>query len=144
MAFEEIISTITLEAGADLSAKQFTFVKANSSGQAVAAAAAGEPVVGVLQNKPSAAGRDASIAVGGVCKVSANEAISEGDLIATSADGQAAVATKSTVDTSDTGAASDPVVGSYVIGIALTSASAADEIVSVLLTHAGAVATTDA
>lgn len=143
MATSEKLITVSRVAAADLSAKQYTFVKVNGDGQAAAAAAAGEPVFGVLQNDPGL-GQEATIAVGGISKVKADGVINEGDLIKTSADGQAAVAVKATVNTGDTGAASDPVVGSYVIGMAVSAAAAAGEVVSVLITHAGAVATTDA
>jgi hypothetical protein len=57
----------TLLAGADLSAKQYTFVVANSSSQVVSATAAGD-VLGVLQNAP-VAGAAAQVMTGGVSKV---------------------------------------------------------------------------
>lgn len=143
MATQEALVSVSRVAAADLSAKQYTFVKVDGDGKAAAASAAGEPVFGVLQNDPGT-GEEATVAVGGISKVKADGVINEGDLIATSADGQAAVATKATVNTADAGVAADAVSGSYVIGIAVSAAAAAGEVVSVLLTHAGAVATTNA
>lgn len=143
MAVDGILTSWSYVAGADLSAKQYTFVKLDADGQAVPASAAGEFVVGAVQNDPGL-GQEATVAVYGITKVQADGAINEGDLIKTSVDGQAAVATKATTNTADAGVAADALVGSYVVGVALSSAAAAGEIVSVLLTHAGAVATTDA
>jgi hypothetical protein len=133
----------TLEASADLSANRYQFVTVNSSGQ-VAVAAAGDPAIGVLQNKPAAAGRSATVRVLGVSKVKAGAALTKGDQVASNASGKAVTATKATVNTSDTGVASDPVIASNVLGIALESAAAADEVISVLLLHSGAAPTTEA
>jgi len=79
---------ITLEAAADLSAKQYHFVKVDSNGKAAACAALTDVPVGVLQNDPTA-GQTAEIVVVGVSKVSSDAALNEGDLIGPSADGQA-------------------------------------------------------
>src|ERR1043165_6933501 len=56
-----------IEAGADLSAKQYYCVKLNSSGKAVLASVAGESVVGILNNKPTS-GVAAQIMAQGVSK----------------------------------------------------------------------------
>lgn len=143
-AYEQPGFSITREAAADLSAKQFTFVKVNSAGRAAAASAAGEVVIGVLTNKPTALGHAATIVVSGIIRVVADEAIDEGDLIKTSADGQAAVAVKGSTNTGDAGGATDPLVGSYVVGVAVSPAANAGEICSVLLLHMGVIATTAA
>jgi hypothetical protein len=63
--------TITIPAGADLSALEYCFVKQNNSGQAIVGTA-GDDALGVLQGQgapalPSAAGQNASVAVSGVC-----------------------------------------------------------------------------
>ena len=68
---------VTLVAGADLSAKQYTFVKLDSSGQAVAAAAATDIPIGVLQNAPTS-GQEAEVLVVGGTKIVAGAAIAEG------------------------------------------------------------------
>lgn len=133
---------ITLLAAADLSAKQFHFVKVDSNGKA-AVAGLGEAAIGVLQNNPGD-GQAATIRISGKSKVVADAAITAGALLKSSADGQAATATASTVNTSDAGAASDPLVGSHVIGVATSTAAAAAEVIDMLITHAGAVPTTAA
>jgi hypothetical protein len=55
---------VTLVAGADLSAKQYNFVKLNSSGQAIAIAAITDVPVGVLQNAPTS-GQEAEVLISG-------------------------------------------------------------------------------
>ena len=79
---------MTFEAAADLSAKQYHFVEF-SSGQVNACNALTDVPLGVLQNKPSAQGRPAEVLVMGVTKVNSDAALSQGDLIGPSADGQA-------------------------------------------------------
>lgn len=138
MAYEIPVFDIgTLVAGADLSAAQYRFVKTDANGQVVLAGA-GEPVTGVLQNKP-AAGQAAQVRIYGVTKVVAGGAVGEGTLVAADASAKAVAATVTTADTT-TGA----LTGSHVAGIALGSAGAADEIVSVALLPMGAVPGTSA
>lgn len=134
---------ITLIAAADLSAKQYRFVKVDANGQAALASAAGEVCVGVLQNKPTS-GQAATVRIFGVSKVVANAAVSAGALIKTSSDGEADTASKLTTNTSDAGAGADAGIGSDVLGIALVAAANAGEIIPVLLQQRGGVATTAA
>ena len=61
----------TFVAGADLSSSQYKFVKLNSSGQAVAVAAATDVPIGVLQNNP-ASGAEASVVIVGGTKLVAS------------------------------------------------------------------------
>jgi hypothetical protein len=75
---------VSLVAGADLSTKQYTFVKLDSSGQAVAAAAATDIPIGVLQNAPTS-GQEAEVLIVGGTKIVAGAAIGEGALVGTSA-----------------------------------------------------------
>lgn len=89
MAYEIPGFSITLVAGADLSAAQFKFVKLNSSGQAIVCAAVTDIPVGILQNKPTS-GREATIMVSGVSKVQGDADLTKGDQVGTSADGQCA------------------------------------------------------
>lgn len=95
MAIEMPVYAKTFEAGEDLSAKQFRFVKFNGT-----AGATGQPQVvvctgatdipcGVLQNKPVVVGEAAHVFIVGESKVDADAALSIGDFIGTSADGQA-------------------------------------------------------
>ncbi len=125
MAFEQNLHTFTRPANADLSAAQYKLVKlANSSGVARAAlvAAATDDAVGVLQNAPDAAGREATIAFGGVSKVMAGAAITAGASLTADASGRV-VATSQATD--------------VIVGKALESAGAAGDIIPVLLTLQG-------
>lgn len=112
--------TITLEAAADLSAKQYYFVKVDANGKAAICAAATDKPIGVLQNDPTA-GQTASIVVVGVTKVSSDAALNEGDLIGTSADAQADAKTPGT-DTTN-----------YVVGQMMTATGAAGVIGTALV-----------
>lgn len=80
----------TFVAGADLSAKQYHFVKLESDGEIVACSGITDRPIGVLQNDP-VAGQEAEVVITGITKVIADEALAAGDVIATSADGQAQV-----------------------------------------------------
>lgn len=91
MATENAMQTVSFVAGADLSTHQFKFVKLNSSGQVVLASAAGEAVVGVLQDNPIA-GQPAQVCIGGQCKVRMGGAVATGSALATTAAGVGAVA----------------------------------------------------
>lgn len=68
MSFEANKNCITREAGADLSSNQYHFVSVSADGQ-VDGTGDGEVALGVLKNKPNAAGRAASIQVSGITKV---------------------------------------------------------------------------
>ena len=78
----------SLEAGADLSAGQYRFVKLDANGLAVLCAAITDKPVGVLQNDPRL-GEEATIMATGITKMSADSAVAIGDEVGTSADGQA-------------------------------------------------------
>lgn len=111
---------VTLVAGGDLSTKQYTFVKLNSSGEAVAAAGATDIPIGVLQNKPTA-GQEAEVVVVGGTKIVAGAAIGEGALVGTSAAGKA-VALVAGTDTTK-----------YVVGTLLTESAADGNIVTAVV-----------
>lgn len=83
---------LSLIAGGDLSGKQFYFVKLSADNTVVICAATTDIAIGVLQNKP-ASGATAEVVTVGVTKVSADATLAVGDLIGTSADGQADVKT---------------------------------------------------
>jgi hypothetical protein len=116
MAHSEQQICITMEAGQDLSAKQYYIVKLASDGQIDPAGAANTQSEGVLQNDPAAAGREASVCVSGVTKCVAAEAISVGDSIATDTAGKAVVA----------------VTGEFILGKAITAAGADGDIFTML------------
>lgn len=88
----------TRVAGEDLSAKQYHFVKLNSSGDVVACNAVTDRPYAVLQNKPGS-GHEAELVIIGITKIVADEALVPGNVIGTSADGQAQVVTVGTETT---------------------------------------------
>jgi len=115
-------NTITLPAGADLTAAQFKFVKISSG--AVVLGAAGNDCIGVLLNKPNT-GEAAEVQIAGIAKVQADVALATtGTKVMCSADGQAAVATST----------------NHVLGRTVTTAAAAAELVEVLLTSSSILA----
>jgi len=124
-------SDFTFPAGSDLSTKQFYFVVLNGSSQ-LAVAGANVSVLGVLQDKPNAAGNGGQVRCFGITKVIAGGSITVNDKIASDGSGKAVKATAASVSAGTP----EPLAGSYVAGIALNSA-ASGEYVSVLLTHAG-------
>ena len=105
----EAYNTISVLAGADLTASQFRFVKLSSG--AVVRCGTGEAAIGVLLNAP-ASGAIASVQIGGVAKVSADAAVSVDDRIMSSSDGQGA--TRTGVNNA--------------LGVAMTAAAAAGEL----------------
>ena len=92
MAVETPGFTLSFEAGADLSAKQYHFVKLNGANgrSVVACSGATDRPVGVLQNDPTS-GQMATVMVTGITQLVADADLAAGDTIGTSADGQAAV-----------------------------------------------------
>lgn len=77
-----------LTASADLSAKQYYFVKISGDNTVTVCAAATDIPVGVLQNAPDD-GEAAEVLAVGVTKISGDEDLAAGNLIGTSGDGQA-------------------------------------------------------
>lgn len=89
MATEGVLVAIPgLTASADLSAKQYYFVKISGANTVDVCSGATDIPCGILQNTPTS-GAAANVAYAGVSKVSANEALTVGWLIGTSSDGQA-------------------------------------------------------
>ena len=121
MAFEQPLFVLTgLKAGADLSAKQFRFVKLDSSGDVVVCAGVTDIPIGVLQNKPTS-GQAVEVMAIGISKIEGDADLAIGDMIGTSADGQAAAYV----------AGPDPT--KYVVGRVLTENSAAAGLISALV-----------
>jgi hypothetical protein len=88
MAFEAPgASEFSFEAGADLSALQYHFVKLNSSGQVIAVAAITDTTIGILQNKPKS-GEAATVWMAGISKLRASAGIAAGALVGPSANGR--------------------------------------------------------
>lgn len=111
---------ITLPAAADLSAKQYYFVKIDSNGKAALCAAATDKPIGVLQNTP-ASGEEAVITVVGGTKVVASASIDEGILIGTASTGKADAKVPGT-DTTE-----------YVVGTVILASGADGEIATALV-----------
>lgn len=103
---------LTFKAGADLSAKQFYFVKLSAADTVIVCSAATDVPIGVLQNAPSSGGM-AEVVICGITKVNSDAALSAGNLIGTSGDGQADAKTAGT-DTTE-----------YVCGQVLVASGAA-------------------
>jgi hypothetical protein len=91
MAGTENLECVSIPAGADLSALQFTAVKYGTGKQVVQAAAATAPIVGILQNKPTS-GQTAAVAISGIAKAKAGGVWAAGDAL-TATTGGALIAT---------------------------------------------------
>ena len=91
MAYEKPGFDHTFEAGADLSALQYHFVKLNSSKQIVAISAVTDIPIGILQDTPNAAGKAANVMMDGISKLKMAAANAVPNLIGPSADGRGAV-----------------------------------------------------
>lgn len=102
-------------AAADLSAKQYYFVKLASATTVDVCSAVTDLPIGVLQNKPTL-GQPAEIVVLGVTKINVDADLAALDFIATSADGQAQTFTVGTDTTA------------YGVGRCITEPGAAGEI----------------
>ena len=86
MAYESVGTDLGFfTAAADLSAKQYYFVKLASSTTVNVCAAVTDKPIGVLQNKPES-GEQAIVRVFGVSKISADATLAAGDVIGTPAD----------------------------------------------------------
>jgi hypothetical protein len=134
---------ISLLAAADYSATgQYCAGMVNASGQFVKASVAGQTCIGILQNNPGA-GQAAAVRVSGVSKIICGNTVAAGTLVKADNAGKAVPAALGTTNTSDAGAANDALIGSDVLGIALTGGVAGD-IIALLVEPRGAVATTAA
>lgn len=109
----------TFVAGADLSAKQYNFVKLNSSGQVIAIAADTDSPIGVLQNAPLA-GQEASVLIVGGTKLVASASQTLPATIGTAATGKAVA--RAVTDTTK-----------YVLGTYLSASGADGDIVSAII-----------
>lgn len=86
MAYEEKLETVTMIAGADLSAAQYCFVKTNSTAKTIVLCGDGEDAFGVLQDKPTS-GQAACVAIGGVTKLKIGASVTAGTAISSGANG---------------------------------------------------------
>lgn len=119
MAYEENQLKFSLEAGADLSAKQYYCAKV-SSGKAALCSVEGEDVFGVIQNKP-VSGEAAELATYGKTKAVAGAAILIDANLMVNASGKVITAT----------------TGDTIIGKALEAAAADGNIITIMLAKNG-------
>lgn len=111
---ENVLKCITVIAGADLTTKQYHFAKINSSGKMVSTVL-NDASVGVIQDKPNT-DEAGVLAISGVSRVRAGGAITAGADVQSNASGRAIT------------------LGAGVkIGVALESATADGEYISVLI-----------
>lgn len=110
---------LTYAAAADLSSYQYHFVYI-SADNTVNVAGANAKTLGILQNKPDAAGKAAVVRIIGTSKLVAGEAMASGKYVTCKSDGHGEIAD----------AASEH-VGAYVLG---EDSTAAGDIIEVLLT----------
>lgn len=111
-----------LTAGEDMSSTgQYLFVK-NSSGSVVKNDTAGGDCVGVLQNAPANAAI-AIVRMHGPTNVIASGSINALTLVKSDNAGKTAAVSLGVVNTNDAGSTTDPVIGSYCQGRAITAGS---------------------
>jgi hypothetical protein len=110
---------VTLVAAADLSAKQYHFVKLNASGEAAAIAAITDIPIGVLQNAPLA-GQEAEVLIVGGTKLVAGEAVTLPAFLSVTTAGKA-----DKIATSDT--------TQFVVGQAITAGGADAEVITAVV-----------
>lgn len=124
MAYENVRNTVPgVDAAADLSTKQFFIVKMTATG--VNLAGNGEQALGVLQNKPDALGKAATVAsVGSTSKVVAAVALAVGADVSSDAAGKAAASAS----------------GEYILGKALTASAADGDLITLHITMPGRLA----
>ena len=116
---EKFTLTDSFNAEADLSSSQYRFVKAGAAGGIVACNAQGERARGVLFDDPPQ-DEAGGVMLNGIAVVEAASAISDGDLVTTSA----------------TGTAETAATGDWARGEALEAAAAAGDLVAIrLLDH---------
>lgn len=93
MAVDNFHVDLTFPAAADLSTKQYLFVKLDGNGKAAICAAATDKPIGILQNKPDAANKSATVRVLGISKVKYAGTSAPGDALGTDTNGLAATYT---------------------------------------------------
>lgn len=121
MATEKVICHDTAPAGADLSSKQFTLVKFDSSGNLVAASTGDKGFV--LQDNPIQ-GRYGTYALVGITKVKLGGTVAAGDYLAANSSGLAVTATNTV--TSAGVSYSQGTAGQHIIGQALRAGVSGD------------------
>jgi len=111
------ILTRSIKAAGDESANQYKLMKLDASGDFLVCAAATDIPVGVLLDKPDAAGKSGLIGIIGIGFAQGDAALNEFDLVGPSSDGQLDAKIVSTDSTE------------YVIGQVLQGSTAAGDLV---------------
>ena len=132
MAQADNVWSYSFPAAGDLSANQFFPVALDANGRVAIATAAGQRVIGVLQNTPNAIDRAATVMLTGVSKVKAGGVVTRGGPVAALANGKIKDASSLVAAT---GAAS------WAFGTALEASAADLTIVSVVLQPMGVIPT---
>lgn len=131
----------TFIAGADLSSSGNVAVRVTTTGKVILCGA-GEYATGILQNAPVADAL-AVVRIAGISMMKADgTGLTVGDRVSSAANGLGRASTNAAtglahVNTSDGGAATDPVIGAHIIGQCLATAAAGAQF-PVLLLHSGA------
>lgn len=89
MAVERPGTMMTYQAAADLSDWQFRGVKLDANGQIAKISAVTDVPLGILQDKPAAAGRAGAVMLDGMSKVVGGANLSKADIIGFDAQGRA-------------------------------------------------------
>lgn len=121
---------ITLPAAADLSTYQYKFVKVDANGRGTITANATDPILGILQNKPSVQDAPARIRIAGISKLVGGAALNEGDMLASTVQD----ATSGSANGMGTAAAAGQ-VGVFVGAICLAATGGSGDIADVLVTR---------
>jgi len=135
MSYEESLQSITLNADASIgiytgvpglpgsanpnSGNQYRIVKVTGANTAGLSTAAGDPSVGVLQNKPQQVGSAATVGIHGVSNIVVGAAFSAGDNLISDGEGRAITSAAPATD--------------VVVGVALADGVTVGSIVPVLL-----------
>lgn len=123
MVTENTLQIIPVEADEDLSNDQYRFVTLDStSGRARRPNALAERSLGVLQDKPAAAGRAAAVCVLGLTKVVAAAALTVGALVS-----------PEYISAADAGKARVSTTGDFIHGIVVEAAAAEDDLATIML-----------
>ena len=97
MAYEADLKCQAFVADGDLSDYQYHAVDMNSDEEIFLASDAGDLVIGILQDAPSAAGRTCRVAYDGISKAVGGEAIAAGALVEVGAGGKLVTFTSNTI-----------------------------------------------
>jgi hypothetical protein len=137
---------LLLTAGEALTSDQYKIMAVSAASTVIKCATAGGKCIGILQNAPGNGGV-AIVRVAGMSKCKADgTGWTLGDAISSTNAGLARASTNQATglahtNTGDAGAATDPLLGAYILGIALETAGASAT-KAMLITNSGALVTT--